>query len=169
MKAEEIDLRIGMPDIDLEWAKFKEEFIGIPSAKRGFFISPAAAVAIVIVSVSLTALGSAYIFRVMPAQRAARQQVTTVPDTVCSIPVVPDTMFIFDDVEMEIIANTLGDHYGLKPQFKDEKARHYRLYARIKKSATIDEVTTLLNNFKKVKLSVRKDQLVVESIGPEAQ
>ena len=41
MKTEEIDKRIGMPDIDAEWAKFEKEVMGAakPTPKHNFFKS----------------------------------------------------------------------------------------------------------------------------------
>ena len=34
MKQEDIDKKIGMPDVDAEWAKFEREVIGQPKASR---------------------------------------------------------------------------------------------------------------------------------------
>lgn len=163
MKTEDIDRRIGMPDIDAEWKKFEQEVICTSPARVGFHLSRAAAIVIVVLGVSLTALASAYLLRVAPARKAPQQTVVAVPDTVCSVEAEPDTVFVFDNVEMESIARTLGDYYGLEPQFRDEKAKHVRLYARIAKSESIDEVTALLNNFRKVKMTVRDGHLIIES------
>lgn len=162
MKTEDIDRRIGMPDIDAEWKKFEQEVIGTSPARVCFHLSRAAAVIIVVLGVSLTALASAYFLRVMPARKPPQPSVAAVPDTVRSVEAEPDTVFVFDNVEMASIAAILGSYYGLEPRFKDEKAKHVRLYARIRKSESIDEVTALLNNFRKVKLTVRDGQLIIE-------
>ena len=34
MRREDIDKKIGMPDVDAEWAKFEREVIGQPKASR---------------------------------------------------------------------------------------------------------------------------------------
>lgn len=165
MKTEDIDHRIGMPDVDAEWTKFEQEVIETSPVRSGYGMSRAAAIAVVVVGVSLTALASAYLLHVMPSRRAARQQEAVVADTLCNSTVVPDSLavFIFDNEEMLSIATTLGNYYDLEPQFKDERAKHVRLYARVPKSDNIHEVMVLLNNFKKVKLSVHDGRLIVES------
>lgn len=164
MDIEEIDRHIGMPDIDVEWAQFRHEYIDAPSAKTGFHLGRVAAVILATVGVSVTMLASAYLIRVMPARQVGRQPAVVVPDSTRSVQVAPDTtLFVFDNVEMEVIASTLGTYYGLEPQFRDRNARHVRLYATIKKSSSIDEVVAFLNNFKKIKLSVHDGKLIVES------
>lgn len=168
MKTEDIDRRIGMPDIDAEWTKFEQEVIGTTPRRTGFHMSRAAAIVIVVLGMSVTALASAYFLGVMPSRRAVREPEALVPDTVCDGRDVPDSVavFFFDNEEMLTIAATLGSYYDLVPQFRDEKAKHVRLYARIPKSDDITEVTTLLNNFKKVKLSIHDGRLIVESNSP---
>lgn len=165
MKTEDIDHRIGMPDIDAEWTKFEQEVIDATPTRAGFRMSRAAAIIIVVLGVSFTTLASAYFLGVIPSWRVASQPEAVVSDTVRSVQCAPDTMavFFFDNEEMLSIAETLGSYYDLVPQFKDEKAKHVRLYARIPKSDDVTEVTKLLNNFKKVKLSVREGHLIVES------
>lgn len=66
MKTEEIDKRIGMPDINAEWAKFEKEVIGAakPTPKHTFFKSfttKAAAIAGIVFLLSCAAIASAVI------------------------------------------------------------------------------------------------------------
>ena len=65
-------------------------------------------------------------------------------------------------MEMQEIARTLGDYYGVKPVFRDEKLKTIRLYANISKEKSLDEVVELLGHFKKVKLSVSGGKLIIE-------
>lgn len=66
MKTEEIDKRIGMPDINAEWAKFEKEVMGAaqPTPKHTFFRSfttRAAAIAGIVFLLSCAAIASAVI------------------------------------------------------------------------------------------------------------
>ena len=76
MKTEEIDKRIGMPDIDQEWAKFEQEVITPthPAKKLTLFKSfttKAAAIAGLIFCISLAGIGH----RHQEQQPATRGQV----------------------------------------------------------------------------------------------
>ncbi|MBR4778306.1 MAG: DUF4974 domain-containing protein [Bacteroidaceae bacterium] len=163
-KADDIDRRIGMPDIDAEWAKFEREMIDRAGTRRGSFSRIAAAVALVL-GLSLTALASVYYVRVVrptrqvPASPAVAHVDSLTTDT---LPADSVAEFFFDNVDMLTIARTLGEHYGVEPVFKNEKVKTVRLYAHIGKEKSIDEVVELLNHFKKVKLSVSGGKLIIE-------
>ncbi|MBO7499254.1 MAG: DUF4974 domain-containing protein [Bacteroidaceae bacterium] len=72
-------------------------------------------------------------------------------------------MFVFENVDMLTIARTLGEHYGVEPVFRDEALTHVRLYARIEKNKSLNEVVALLNHFKKVRLTVTDGKLIIDS------
>ena len=66
MKTEELDKRIGMPDIDTEWAKFETEVMGTtkPATKHRFmksWMAKAAAIAGIVFLLSCAAIASAVI------------------------------------------------------------------------------------------------------------
>ena len=162
-KSDDIDRRIGMPDIDVEWAEFEREVIDRAGTRRGSFRRIAAAA--LVLGLSLTTLASVYYVRVVrparqtPAAPAAARVESPAADTQPS-----DSLseFIFDNVDMLAIAHTLGEHYGVEPVFRNEQAKDFRLYARIGKEKSLDEVVELLGHFKKVKLSVSGGKLIIE-------
>lgn len=168
MKEEEIDRRIGMPDIDAEWARFEREVMHQKPLRRDRRISRTAAIVALVLGVSLTALASAYIFRVViPARHSSG--LTTVHDEDSLKQSASDedadttAYFLFDNADMLTIACTLGEHYGVTPVFKDEEVKKVRLYARIEKEKSLEEVVRLLGNFKKVSLSVSDGRLLIAS------
>ena len=167
MKTEDIDRRIGMPDIDAEWAAFERNVIEGESRHHLRGPSRIAAIIALVLGVSLTALASVYYIRVViPARRASTVAVPpSTRDTIVLQTAQADTaaVFFFDNMEMQEIARTLGDYYGVKPVFRDEKLKTIRLYANISKEKSLDEVVALLNNFKKVKLSVSNGYLIIEN------
>lgn len=170
MKEEEIDRRIGMPDIDAEWARFEREVmhqkpLPLRPSRR---ISRTAAVVALVLGISLTALASAYIFRVViPARHSSGLATTHDEDSLKQNTREEDAdttaYFLFDNADMLTIARTLGEHYGVTPVFMDEEVKKVRLYARIEKKMSLDEVVRLLGNFKKVRLSVSDGRLLIAS------
>ncbi|MBR4338067.1 MAG: DUF4974 domain-containing protein [Bacteroidaceae bacterium] len=171
---EEIDRRIDMPDIDAEWARFEREVIrstsdGPSAPPRRFRLPRAAAIAALAIGISLTAWASIWIVRVViPARRAAAISAGDAKhrDTLTTLTNPPaDTlaMFVFENVDMLTIARTLGEHYGVEPVFRDEALTHVRLYARIEKNKSLNEVVALLNHFKKVRLTVTDGKLIIDS------
>jgi hypothetical protein len=170
--SEDIDRRIDMPDIDAEWARFEREVIGNasvgPSEKpRRLRLPRAAAIAALVIGISLTAWASVWIVRVViPARRAAAVSAadTRNRDTLATLATPADTLalFVFENVDMQTIARTLGEHYGVEPVFRDETLKSVRLYARIEKDKSLDEVVALLNHFKKVRLSVTDGKLIID-------
>jgi len=166
--SEDIDRSIGMPDIDAEWTRFEREVISTSSARpERFHLSRAAAVIIVVLGISLTALASVYVVRrIIPSRRRATATAVSTLSRDTLVQPVPqaDTLavFNFENVDMQTIARALGEHYGVEPVFHDEALKTVRLYARIEKDKTLDEVVTLLNHFKKVRLTIADDKLIIE-------
>ena len=143
-----------MPENNGTQAKSKQAANGVPHNR--------AAAASVIIGMSLTAMAAGYHNHAISPLQTTSLPVASTPDSI-SHATQDSAYFVFDNVEMKTIAQTLGDYYGLEPLFKDKNAQHVRLYATIEKSASIDEVVALLNNFKKIKLTVRDDRLIIES------
>ncbi len=170
--SEDIDRRIDMPDVDAEWARFEREVIGNASVgpsenPRRLRLPRAAAIAALVIGISLTAWASVWIVRVViPARRAAAVSAadTRNRDTLATLATPADTLalFVFENVDMQTIARTLGEHYGVEPVFRDEALKSVRLYARIEKNKSLDEVVALLNHFKKVRLSVTDGKLIID-------
>ena len=163
-KADDIDRRIGMPDVEAEWAKFEREVIKRAGPRRGSVSRVAAAVALML-GLSLTALASVYYVRVVrPARQATAVPAVERVESLAANTQPTDSVaeFVFDNVDMLTIARTLGEHYGVEPVFRSEQAKEVRLYARIGKEKSLDEVVELLSHFKKVKLSVSGGKLIIE-------
>ena len=183
MKTEDIDRKIGMPDIDMEWAKFEKEVIEASEEKSKRYSvkykvdrvkwrvdsriwSHAAMITGIIMSVSLITLASIYLYST-PQEKTEPQE--TGSEMAVTVPVQEiiktDTLtinrevFKFDNIEMKTIAKKIGDYYGKQIVFENEDAKHVRLYIQIEKTKSIEEVVEFMNNFKKVHLTIEDNSI----------
>lgn len=188
MKPEEIDQRIGMPDIEAEWRRFERDVIGQPSMTDGSrpgvppapgarrWMSRAAAIALTCV-VSGLVLAATYYLR--------HDRVAAIAPTTVSIPGQPATtddseitpeedellscwdeeagMYVFDNQELQLVAEALTMLYAVEPVFVNDEARHLRLYLSIvPRERSIEEIVTLLNTFHHVRMHLEDGKLIIE-------
>ena len=175
MKTEDIDRKIGMPDIDMEWAKFEKEVIDASEEKSKMESgkwevnrnwSRAAMFIGIIMGVSLIALASIYFY---PTQKQETETKKDVAEQIAAVQhteeIKTDTLtinrevFKFDNIEMKTIAKKVGDYYGKQIVFENEEAKHVRLYIQIEKTKSIEEVVEFMNNFKKVHLTIEGNSI----------
>ena len=175
MKTEDIDRKIGMPDIDMEWAKFEKEVIDASEEKskvesRKWKVnsnwSRAAMFTGIIMGVSLIALASIYFY---PTPKQETETKKDVAEQIAAVQhteeIKTDTLtinrevFKFDNIEMKTIAKKVGDYYGKQIVFENEEAKHVRLYIQIEKTKRIEEVVEFMNNFKKVHLTIEGNSI----------
>ena len=175
MKTEDIDRKIGMPDIDMEWAKFEKEVIDASEEKSKMESvkwevnrnwSRAAMFIGIIMGVSLIALASIYFY---PTPKQETENKKDVAEQIAAVQhteeIKTDTLtinrevFKFDNIEMKTIAKKVGDYYGKQIVFENEEAKHVRLYIQIEKTKSIEEVVEFMNNFKKVHLTIEGNSI----------
>ena len=173
MKHEEIDKKIGMPDIDREWTRFEAEVIGSQSIgqqpKR--MLSRAAAIALLF-ALGLVAAASTFII-IRTHEEAAADKATTIGMQLEAEGIAENEAGItwnddesrtqtFDNVELQDIASYLQHRYGIMPEFASEDVKHIRLYVTIDRNMQLTEVTDLLNNFQNVRLRTDGNRLIFE-------
>lgn len=169
MKTEDIDSKIGMPDIDMEWAKFEAEVINNKpvTVKLPLFRRTAAAVTILI-GLSCLAVASVWVgkqINTVTSENENTASTITATETKTYNSVEAESapeVFLFDNVEVLEIANTLGKYYGLEPVFENEEVKHVRMYLQIEKEKTIEQIVEMLNNFKKVNFRLDGKRLIIK-------
>lgn len=172
MKTEEIDRRIGMPDIDKEWAKFEEQ--AFRPTRNVKLWNRAAAVIGVVFGLSAVAMASILLLEHAEPEKTIESSVETTvnPEKLSAVAsqadiIVTDSLtidnetFRFDNVEMQTIAEALGEYYQVEPVFENDDARRLRLYVQIEKSKSIEQVVEFLNNFHKVQLRLEAGKLMI--------
>lgn len=184
MKLEEIDQKIGMPDIDAEWAKFESEVIDSEAqtgqthpqtrAKHIGWLSRAAAVIGIVCCLSVAAWATVYVVRTVKGNHNPQSTIAEPPasSTAKTKPLiasvandsitVDDTAFKFDNIELQRIVSILCEYYGVEARYENEDAKYLRLYVRIDKTKSIDEVVEFLNHFDKVSMEVNEKQLIIK-------
>ena len=65
-------------------------------------------------------------------------------------------------MELEQILATLADHYQVGVEYRNEDARHLRLYTKWETTAPLTQMLERLNKFEKVRITLDKQQMVVE-------
>lgn len=173
MKHEETDNKIGMPDIDKEWAKFEAEVIDNrrigQHPKR--LLSRAASIALLL-TIGLAALASTYYFiheKEEPTEPIG-SATADAPIAAQAVEAGSEEMEFdmdseeqtFDNVELQEIVRYLQLRYNIQPHFADEEAKHLRLYVTIGQEQTLSEVVAMLNNFQMVQFRMENGKLIVE-------
>ncbi|MCR4921199.1 MAG: DUF4974 domain-containing protein [Bacteroidaceae bacterium] len=130
--------------------------------------------AIILVAIFLSGLNYAAfsIFRILlPRGGKEPSEVATVrqrrPQSDDTIP--PDTLFRFDNVQLDSILTMVGRHYGREVVFRDTAARSLRLYTSWHSAQPIEDFVELLREFDAFRLTDEHDTLFVESTKPREQ
>lgn len=170
MRVEDIDSKIGMPDIDKEWARFEAEVINEKSVAAEIpLFRRIAAVATILISLSCIAVASVWVGKHFDNDTTKKEDTAPVitnekHDTYIaeeSSDTSPE-IFLFDNVEFQEIAITLGKYYGVEPVFENEKVKHVRMYIQIDKGESIEQIVDMLNHFRKVNVRLEGKKLIVK-------
>ena len=73
-----------------------------------------------------------------------------------------DTIRTFENAELQQILGELADHYHLEVDYRNEQARHIRLYTKWNTSAPLSQMVERLNSFEKVSIRQTKNQIIAE-------
>lgn len=175
MKTEEIDRKIGMPDVDQEWARFEREVIDAPriTPQPRHWTSRAAAIALACVLGGL-AVAATLLMRRPSETRAGAEASRPAVATASAVETAMDDeavdacydeqqeAFVFDDVELQHIARYLEREYSVEAVFVNDEARHVRFYVTLSGHQSLLEIVELLNNFQHVQLRLDGQRLIIE-------
>lgn len=158
MKIEDIDQKIGMPDVDQEWLRFRRDVMG------GYW-RRAAAIALVC-GLGVVAVASVLyvrMFRTQPTDASALAATEAIGAATAAIDPDPTAgCFVFDDVELQQIAHELAGYYGVEPRFENPDVQHMRLYLTLDKEMSLVEVVEYLNNLQGLHLRLDHQLLIIE-------
>ena len=73
-----------------------------------------------------------------------------------------DSIRTFENAELQQILGELADHYHLKVDYRNEQARHVRLYTKWNTAAPLSQMVERLNNFEKVSIRQSENQIIAE-------
>lgn len=180
MKTEEIDKKIGMPDIEEQWTRFEREVMDqprlTPSARP--WMSRAAAIILACCLVSGLVLAATLYMRHDPVAADAPMVATITEEqpsaSDCEIqPEEEDRLlscwddaagvYVFDNQELQLVAEALSMLYPVEPVFANDEVRHIRLYFSIDpQKDSIEEIVTRLNTFYHVQMYLDGKRLIIQ-------
>ena len=73
-----------------------------------------------------------------------------------------DTIRTFENAELQQILGELADHYHLEVDYRNEQARHVRLYTKWNTAAPLSQMVERLNNFEKVSIRQSENHIIAE-------
>ena len=73
-----------------------------------------------------------------------------------------DSIRTFVNTELEQILSELADHYHVDVDFRNEQARHIRLYTKWDTTAPLSQMIDRLNNFERINIRQTKNHLIAE-------
>lgn len=170
MTLEDIDRRIGMPDVDQEWSRFQREVIATSpddahDAPTNHATWRRAAIIALVCSLGFVALASVlYVGWLRPdaaTMAEAPEAVVLDAEGDNNANVTADDAFVFDDVELQQIASQLAAHYGVELRIDNADAARMRLYVTLDQDMTLSDIVTYLNHLQGVNLCLDHQQLIV--------
>ena len=87
---------------------------------------------------------------------------TSQPSTLNSQLPESDTIRTFENAELQQILSELADHYHLEVDYRNEQARHVRLYTKWNTAAPLSQIVERLNHFEKVNIRQTNKQIIAE-------
>lgn len=73
-----------------------------------------------------------------------------------------DSIRTFENAELQQILGELADHYHLEVDYRNEQARHIRLYTKWNTSAPLSQMVERLNSFEKVSIRQAQNKIIAE-------
>lgn len=147
-------------DVDAEWERFHRQHFPKVSLWR-----KVAAVFIGILMVSgisyaairlISSEGNTVQDVSAPEVQAYGQQKTPVDEELV------DTVYTFQDAELQEILSQLASHYQLHTEYLNEQARHVRLYIKWNKTEDAQTMVERLNRFNKVNVKLANGLITAE-------
>ena len=107
---------------------------------------------------------AAYHYAVKGDSQAPTQEVriTKSPQQVVESQQEPDAVRTFENAELQQILQELSDYYHVGVEFRNEQARHIRLYTKWDTTASLSQIVERLNGFEKVNIQLTNNQMIAE-------
>lgn len=165
MDADRAEERVTDEMIDAEWQQLKSV---ASNHSTGFYKIAAMIISVVM----LSGIAYAAIYMVQqyqePATESVSQSRTTHPVSHDAVSVPADTIVapqpvLYDNVPLEQILADVSTYYHIKVVYRDDAARHYRLFYQWRPEYSIKVFVEMLNNFEALQLLLENDTLFVSS------
>lgn len=167
-----------MPSIDEEWKNLKEEKQN--STKAVSLWSPMRKVAAVAAVLVVSGFAFAAIHLALLSRQTSDKNNTELmaasKDSVLEVSLtrkanieeksdsasIAKLPLVYENAELQNILTPIAKHFHLQVTYKNESARHIRLFLQLKENMSIDDIITLMNHFEKVNIRREGQTLIVE-------
>ena len=181
MTRDDIDKKIGMPDLDAEWKKFEQENRSLFAGNsRDFSLRKIAAIfvaALMLTGLSYAAVRTSFFTKSWEAPTSSTQR-----DTVLKAPATSSReqesspsgelergCILFKDVRLDSILMQIDPYYKVESRLTDNELRKIRLLFKWQKQHSLDEVLQRLNGFERFQIRREENTLIVEQSKAEQQ
>ncbi len=181
MTRDDIDKKIGMPDVDAEWKKFEQENRSLFAGNsRDFSLRKIAAIlvaALMLTGLSYAAVRTSFFTKSWEASTSSTQR-----DTVLKAPATSSReqesspsgelergCILFKDVRLDSILMQIDPYYKVESHLTDNELRKIRLLFKWQKQHSLDEVIQRLNGFERFQIRREENTLIVEQPQAEQQ
>ena len=181
MTRDDIDKKIGMPDVDAEWKKFEQENRSLFARNsRDFSLRKIAAIfvaALMLTGLSYAAVRTSFFTKSWEAPTSSTQR-----DTVLKAPATSSReqesspsgklergCILFKDVRLDSILMQIDPYYKVESRLTDNELRKIRLLFKWQKQHSLDEVLQRLNGFERFQIRREENTLIVEQSKAEQQ
>ena len=181
MTRDDIDKKIGMPDVDAEWKKFEQENRSLFAGNsRDFSLRKIAAIlvaALMLTGLSYAAVRTSFFTKSWEAPTSSTQR-----DTVLKAPATSSReqesspsgelergCILFKDVRLDSILMQIDPYYKVESRLTDNELRKIRLLFKWQKQHSLDEVLQRLNGFERFQIRREENTLIVEQSKAEQQ
>ena len=149
--------------IDEEWTKFEAKHFHASSHPLRSMLRKIAAAMVAIVMVG----GISYAtIHYMTGSTPSRQQETVAEangqQSTVNAQHEEQQRFVYEDTELKDILRELATYYHFETVYKNEKAKHVRLYFTWDMTATLDELIDTFNKFERIHITRENQKLIVE-------
>lgn len=181
MTRDDIDKKIGMPDVDAEWKKFEQENRSLFGGNRREFplrkIAAILVAALMLTGLSYAAVRTSFFTQrwEAPASSTQRESVLTEAphasrgkDSSQSGELEKDHV-LFDNVRLDSILMQIAPHYKVESYLIGKELQEIRILFKWNKKHSLDEVLQRLNGFERFRIRREENKLIVEQPQAEQQ
>lgn len=149
-------------DVDAEWQKFSRQHMN--SSLRIWRKIAAVFVGLMMISgLSYAAIHMINSESSAPAvenveSTPAKSVVTDSPNQTATA----EMVYTFENAELEVILTEVARYYQLRPEFRNDEARHIRLYIKWNKEEDAQTMVERLNRFEKVNVTLTNGHIIAQ-------
>lgn len=144
-------------EVEAAWQTFAHR-----TSLRYRYVLKAAAVFLAILMLSGISYAAIRLLQGNHETSIATPETTIVPSVTVTDQDTADSVLTFQNAELQEVLKAITTHYHLQSEFRNEDARHVRLYMKWNRNEDVEMILERLNRFEKVNITLVSERLIVE-------